>query len=104
MLGLSNINPDQLNTGGYEPSSVSPNGFSFDGLNQGLNTFGSLASLAMMMKNMGEQRKNYRLNRSNIRQQMDQSKTAFDRSIARQNSSLAEVAERDARLAQQRNL
>lgn len=71
-----------------------------ENVNSGMNLVGSGVSLVGMLQNMRDARKNNSLNRNNIRQQMDQSETAFNRDVARQNSTMEGIAERDKRVAE----
>jgi hypothetical protein len=69
-------------------------------LGQGLNLVGSGVSLVGMLQNMKDARKNNKLNRSNIRQQMSQSETAFNRAVERQDGTSEAIRERNERVAQ----
>lgn len=87
-----------LDTGGGTPfwggGSVMGN------MGQGLNLIGSGASLVGMLQNMKDARKNNKINRSNIRQQMDQSETAFNRAVERQDGTSEAIRQRNERVAQ----
>lgn len=67
---------------------------------QGLNLVGSGVSLVGMLQNMKDARKNNKLNRRNITQQMNQSETAFNRAVARQDGTSEAIRERNERVAQ----
>lgn len=69
-------------------------------IGQGLNLVGSGVSLVGMLQNMRDARKNNSINRSNIRQQMDQSETAFNRAVERQDNTSEAIRERNERVAQ----
>jgi hypothetical protein len=69
-------------------------------MGQGMNLLGSGVSLVGMLQNMRDARKNNSINRDNITQQMSQSKTAFDRSVARQDGTANAIRERNERVAQ----
>jgi len=87
-----------VNTGGDLPFF---NGGSIAGnIGQGMNLLGSGVSLVGMLQNMSNARKNHKINRQNIRQQMDQSETAFNRDVARQDTTSQAIEERNARAAQ----
>jgi len=87
-----------IDTGGDMPffngSSVMGN------IGQGLNLVGSGVSLVGMLQNMKNARKNNKLNRSNIQQQMRQSETAFNRDVERQDGTSEAIRERNERVAQ----
>ena len=87
-----------LDTGGVKPfwggGSVVGN------IGQGLNLVGSGVSLVGMLQNMKNARKNNKLNRSNIQQQMRQSETAFNRDVERQDGTSEAIRERNERVAQ----
>ena len=74
-----------------------------DNAGQALGLAGGVMSLADMLNNWGVAKDAMKTNMSNIRQQMDQSKTAFDRSVQRQDRSLAAVnaAEEEAKSIRQ---
>ena len=87
-----------VNTGGDLPFF---NGGSMVGnLGQGLNLVGSGVSLVGMLQNMKDARKNNKLNRSNIQQQMSQSETAFNRDVERQDGTSEAIRQRNERVAQ----
>ena len=87
-----------VNTGGDLPFF---NGGSMVGnLGQGMNLVGSGVSLVGMLQNMKNARKNNKLNRSNIRQQMSQSETAFNRDVERQEGTSEAIRQRNERVAQ----
>ena len=87
-----------VNTGGDLPFF---NGGSMVGnLGQGMNLIGSGVSLVGMLQNMRDARKNNRINRSNILQQMEQSKTAFNRDVERQDGTSEAIRQRNERVAQ----
>lgn len=69
-------------------------------IGQGLNLVGSGVSLVGMLQGMRDARKNHKLNRRNINQQMEQSATAFNRDVARQDRSIQGAKERNERVAQ----
>jgi len=69
-------------------------------LGQGMNLIGSGVSLVGMLQNMRDARKNNRINRSNILQQMEQSKTAFNRDVERQDGTSEAIRQRNERVAQ----
>lgn len=69
-------------------------------IGQGLNLVGSGVSLVGMLQNMKDARKNNRLNRRYIKQQMNQSETAFNRAVARQDGTSEAIRERNERVAQ----
>jgi len=87
-----------INAGGSTPfwggDSVMGN------MGQGLNLVGSGVSLVGMLQNMKDARKNNKINRSNIRQQMNQSETAFNRDVERQDGTSEAIRERNERVAQ----
>jgi len=87
-----------VNTGGDLPFF---NGGSMVGnLGQGLNLVGSGVSLVGMLQNMKDARKNNKINRRNIQQQMSQSETAFNRAVERQDGTSEAIRERNERVAQ----
>jgi len=87
-----------VNTGGDLPFF---NGGSMVGnLGQGMNLVGSGVSLVGMLQNMKNARKNNKINRSNIRQQMSQSETAFNRDVERQEGTSEAIRQRNERVAQ----
>ena len=69
-------------------------------IGQGLNLVGSGVSLVGMLQNMKNARKNNKINRSNIKQQMRQSETAFNRDVERQDGTSEAIRERNERVAQ----
>ena len=69
-------------------------------IGQGLNLVGSGVSLVGMLQNMKDARKNNKINRSNIQQQMSQSETAFNRDVERQEGTSEAIRQRNERVAQ----
>jgi len=69
-------------------------------MGQGLNLIGSGVSLVGMLQNMKDARKNNKINRSNIQQQMSQSETAFNRDVERQDGTSEAISQRNERVAQ----
>lgn len=69
-------------------------------IGQGMNLVGSGVSLVGMLQGMRDARKNNRLNRRNIKQQMNQAETAFNRDVARQDRTSDAIRERNERVAQ----
>lgn len=72
-------------------------GFGLNDANSVMGTIGGIVSLADMINNWGLAKKATELNMKNIRQQMSQSEEAFNRSVARQDRSLANVQDSSAR-------
>ena len=87
-----------LDTGGDKP--FWGGGSVIGNIGQGLNLVGSGVSLVGMLQNMKDARKNNKINRSNIRQQMSQSETAFNRDVERQDGTSEAIRERNERVAQ----
>lgn len=95
----SNYSDLGSSTGGA--SSLASKGAGIMGMvGQGLNLAGSGVSLVGMLQNMRDARKNNKLNRRNITQQMNQSETAFNRAVARQDGTSEAIRERNERVAQ----
>lgn len=88
---LANMGLNSMGSGG------SSGGFNFGDANSIVGTVGGIVSLADMINNWGLAKKATELNMSNIRQQMAQSEEAFNRSVARQDRSLANVQDSSAR-------
>lgn len=92
---LATMGLNTIGTGGS--SGVSANGYSFGDPNSLMGTIGGVVSLADMINNWGLAKKATELNMKNLRQQMAQSGEAFERSVARQDRSLANVQDSSAR-------
>ncbi len=71
----------------------SNNNSTMDNIGQVGSLLGGGISLISMLQQMSDARKNNALNRSGLRQQMGQSRTAFNRDVARQDASLAALAQ-----------
>ncbi len=81
-------------------SFFDPNASMADNINQSFGLIGSGLSLASMLSNWGEAKKTNRLNRQALRQEMDQSQQAFDRNVARQDRTRANIEDANRRAMQ----
>ena len=107
--GILGDKSTDLGTGVSSPGAIPPppgntpffNGGSVMGnIGQGMNLIGSGVSLVGMLQNMKDARKNNKINRSNIQQQMSQSETAFNRDVERQDGTSEAIRQRNERVAQ----
>jgi hypothetical protein len=73
-------------------SFFDPNNSMMDNAGQAVGLAGGVASLASILDNWGVGKKAMNLNMDNMRQQMSQNKTAFDRSVARQDGTSLAIA------------
>lgn len=81
--GNSSAPPENLNW--FNGDSLTGN------IGTGVNLAGGALSLAQMIQGLGQSRKAFDLNRKNLKEQMSQRRTAFDRSLARQDRTTAAI-------------
>jgi hypothetical protein len=92
MQGGKTQNPTSLASMGNGNSFFDPTNSMMDNAGQSLGLAGGVASLASILDNWGVGKKAMNLNMDNMRQQMSQNKTAFDRSVERQDGTSLAIA------------